>query len=135
MSSNPVAALIDRLPPAARPILRYALYGLAAGTAAVAFQAGIHALYRHGLVELAQLNRTSFLVGSLLLVVGTAAFSSWLLTRFCPEAGGGGIPRRDRRPRPGGARAPARGARRGTAAPEAGRIGHDEGTHEGETDG
>lgn len=93
MSSNPVAALVNRLPPAARPILRYALYGLAAGTAAVAFQTGIHALYRHGLVELAHLSRTSFLVGSLLLVVGTAAFSSWLLTRFCPEAGGGGIPR------------------------------------------
>jgi len=93
MSSNPVAAFFARLPPTARLILRTTLYGLAAGLAAVAFQTGIHVFYHHGLVELSHLGRPQFLVASLLLVVGTAAFSSWMLTRFCPEAGGGGIPR------------------------------------------
>ena len=93
MSSNPVAAFFARLPPTARLILRTTLYGLAAGLAAVAFQTGIHVFYHHGLVELAHLGRPQFLVASLVLVVGTAAFSSWLLARFCPEAGGGGIPR------------------------------------------
>ncbi len=93
MSSNPVAAFFARLPPTARLILRTTLYGLAAGLAAVAFQTGIHVFYHHGLVALAHLGRPQFLVASLVLVVGTAAFSSWLLARFCPEAGGGGIPR------------------------------------------
>lgn len=93
MRSNLAAALVNRLPPAARPVLRTALYGLAAGLAAVAFQAAIHFVYHHGLVTLAPLGWPRFLVGSLLLVVGTAAFSSWLLGRFCPEAAGGGIPR------------------------------------------
>ena len=82
-----------RLSPAARLILRTALYGLAAGGAAVLFQLGIHVFYAHGLVALAQQGTAVFLAGSLPLVVGTAAFSSWLLHRFCPEANGGGIPR------------------------------------------
>ena len=93
MSSNPVAAFFARLPPTARTILRTALYGLGAGLGAVAFQAGIHAFYHHGLVELSHLGWPQFLVGSLLLVVGTASVSSWLLNRYCPEAVGGGIPR------------------------------------------
>ncbi len=93
MRSNPVAGFFARLPSSARLILRTALYGLAAGLAAVAFQQGIHLFYHHGLVGLSHLGRLQFLVASLLLVVGTATFSSWLLARFCPEAAGGGIPR------------------------------------------
>jgi chloride channel protein, CIC family len=93
MNSNPVAAFFARLSPTARTILRTVLYGLAAGLSAVVFQSGIHFLYTHGIVHLARLPLPTFLVGSLLAVVGTAAFSSWLLNRLCPEAVGGGIPR------------------------------------------
>ncbi|MFT3831091.1 MAG: chloride channel protein [Opitutaceae bacterium] len=86
-------ALPVRLSPTTRLILRTALYGLTAGGAAVLFQLGIHVFYKHGLVALTQLGPGVFLAGSLPLVVGTAASSSWLLHRFCPEANGGGIPR------------------------------------------
>ncbi len=88
-----VAELIGRLPPAARPVVRTALYGLAAGFAAIVFRLGIHEVYDNGIRRLSELSLGRFLIGSLLLVMATAGFSAWLLNRFCPEAVGGGIPR------------------------------------------
>jgi CIC family chloride channel protein len=92
MSSNPAAALIDRLPSAARPVLRTVLYGLAAGLVAVVFHLGIHFLYANGIERLARLPLPTFLIGSFLVVGGTSALAGWLLGSFCREAAGSGIP-------------------------------------------
>jgi CIC family chloride channel protein len=52
----------------------------------------IHFIYLHGLEALTHRSRTTFLVGSFLIVAGSSAVSGWLLTRFCPDAAGSGIP-------------------------------------------
>ncbi len=66
--------------------------GLAAGVAAVLFHLAIHWLYQHGIEALTRQTPGHFLVGSFLLVAGTAAVAGGLLTRFCPAAAGSGIP-------------------------------------------
>jgi len=68
------------------------ILGLAAGLAAVLFHMAIHFIYQNGLEALTHRSRTTFLVGSFLIVAGTSAVSGWLLTRFCPDAAGSGIP-------------------------------------------
>jgi len=92
MNDLSAAALIGRLPPAARPVLRTLGYGLAAGLVAVAFHLGIHYLYANGIERLARASLPTFLLGSLLLVTGTSAVAGWLLGSFCREAAGSGIP-------------------------------------------
>ncbi len=92
MISQSVAALINRLPPAARPVLRTVLYGLAAGLVAVAFHLGIHFVYSNGIERLAAHSLPTFLIGSFLVVGGTSAVAGWLLGSFCREAAGSGIP-------------------------------------------
>ena len=68
------------------------LLGLAAGMAAVLFQMSITFVYRHGIDTLTHGSRNGFLLGSFLIVAGTSAAAGFLLTRFCPDAAGSGIP-------------------------------------------
>jgi CIC family chloride channel protein len=68
------------------------LYGLAAGLAAVAFQLAIKWVYNLTLLELSHRSLRTFLVGSFVVIIGTALVSGYLLTSFCPEAAGSGIP-------------------------------------------
>ncbi len=75
-----------------RPVVVTVILGLAAGLAAVLFHMAIHFIYQNGLEALTHRSRTTFLVGSFLIVAGTSAVSGWLLTRFCPDAAGSGIP-------------------------------------------
>lgn len=84
--------LIQRLPARVRPVVVTVILGLAAGLAAVLFHLAIYFIYQHGLEALTHRSRPAFLTGSFLIVAGTAAVSGWLLTRFCPEAAGSGIP-------------------------------------------
>src|SRR5688572_18966094 len=84
--------LIQHLPARVRPIVVTVILGVTAGLAAVLFHLAIHFVYRHGLEELMHRSRGVFLVGSFLLLAGTSALTGWLLTRFCPEAAGSGIP-------------------------------------------
>ncbi len=86
------ARLIQRLPPRARPWVVAVVLGLAAGLAAVLFHQAIHFVYSQGIERLARLPLPDFLVGSFLILTGTSAVSGWLLTRFCPDAAGSGIP-------------------------------------------
>lgn len=83
---------IQRLPVRARPVLLTCAYGLVAGVAAVAFQMTINWLYRAGLAHLARLDHATFLVGSLVVIVGSSLVVGWLLNAFCPAAAGSGIP-------------------------------------------
>jgi CIC family chloride channel protein len=82
----------QRLPTRGRPIVLTCVYGLAAGLAAVAFQAGMNTLYRVGIVRFSHASTTVYLVGSLFVILATSLTVGWLLSRYAPEASGSGIP-------------------------------------------
>lgn len=89
---NRIAQTLARLHPRSRVILQTCVYGLGAGLIAVLFQFAIHWVYQHGLVALSHKSAATFVWGSLGLMVGTSLVVGWLLTSFCPEAAGSGIP-------------------------------------------
>lgn len=60
--------------------------------AAVAFQLAIKCVYNFTLLELSHRSLRTFLVGSCVVIIGTAFVSGYLLSSFCPEAAGSGIP-------------------------------------------
>ena len=60
--------------------------------AAVAFQSGINLLSRLTLVNLSHQTRTTFVLGSLGVIVSTSLAVGYLLNTFCREASGSGIP-------------------------------------------
>src|SRR4051812_15824840 len=84
--------LLRKLPKQPQTVIVTTCYALAAGGSAVAFQLGITLLYHNGLVRLAHGTRLSFLAGSFLLVLTSSLGVGWLLSSFCPEAAGSGIP-------------------------------------------
>jgi len=86
------AALLQRLPARSRAILTACVYGLGAGVSAVAFQLGMNWFYNLGLVRLSHQSRTVFLIGSFILVIGSALCVGWLLNSYCRDAAGSGIP-------------------------------------------
>jgi CIC family chloride channel protein len=83
---------LARLPKNTRNILQTCLYGVAAGLAVVAFQLLINVLYNQTFVRLASQSRLVFLIGSFVVMVGTAIIAGILLNSYCPEAAGSGIP-------------------------------------------
>lgn len=85
-------SLLQRIPPRGRVVVQTCVFGLGAGVATVAFQVGINRLYRGTFVPLSAQPRTTFLVGSLAVIVGSALVVGWLLNSFCREARGSGIP-------------------------------------------
>jgi CIC family chloride channel protein len=87
-----IAYNFQKLPTRTRSIVATVLFGLGAGLIAVLFQKAINAIYRHGILALSHESTFDFLVGSFLLVAATSAFSGWLLTQFCGDAAGSGIP-------------------------------------------
>jgi CIC family chloride channel protein len=80
------------LPPQARNIATVVVFGLMAGLVAVLFHLAIHAIYEHGILALSHGTKTQFLIGSFLIVAGTSAIAGWMLTQFCRDAAGSGIP-------------------------------------------
>ena len=81
-----------RLPVKTRGIVQTVCFGLAAGLVAVAFHLSIHTIFEHGIQRLTRESTEVFLVGSFLIIAGTSAIAGWLLSAFCPEAAGSGIP-------------------------------------------
>jgi CIC family chloride channel protein len=65
---------------------------LGAGASAVFFQLGINWLYRLGLLGLSHQSTSTFLIGSLAIIVVSSLLMGWLLNSFCREAAGIGIP-------------------------------------------
>lgn len=86
------ALSLQNLPPQARSIAATSIYGIAAGVIAVLFHLVIHAIYENGIVALSHKDPISFLLGSFLIVAVSSGIAGWLLTRFCREAAGSGIP-------------------------------------------
>jgi CIC family chloride channel protein len=81
-----------KLAPNTRNILQTCLYGVVAGLAVVAFQLLINALYNATFGRLALQSHFIFLIGSFVVMVGTALIAGFLLNSFCKEAAGSGIP-------------------------------------------
>jgi len=86
------ANLLLRLPARVRPVVLTLILGLAAGLAAVLFHLTIHLIYSQGLERLSHQSLRNFLIGSFLIVAVTSGLSGWLLTRYCIDAAGSGIP-------------------------------------------
>lgn len=82
----------QRLPKQIREIIKACIYGLSAGLAAVAFQLVITWLSKLGLKSLSHLSFSQFALGSLAIIVLASLISGFLLSAFCPEAAGSGIP-------------------------------------------
>jgi CIC family chloride channel protein len=76
----------------ARTVLHSCAYGLGAGLSAVAFQLTISWLYGAGLLRLSQQSKLTFALGSLAVMVFSSLVVGILLTVFCPDAAGSGIP-------------------------------------------
>lgn len=87
-----LARYLQKLPGQTRAVGKTCLYGLAAGAATVAFQIGMNWLYRLGLVRLSHQSMTTFLIGSFAVIVTSSLLVGWLLSSFCREAAGSGIP-------------------------------------------
>jgi CIC family chloride channel protein len=87
-----IAGYLARLPRNTRNILQTCLYGIAGGLAVVAFQWLINLFYNATIVHLAAESHETFLIGSFAVVVGSAIAAGILLSSFCPEAAGSGIP-------------------------------------------
>ncbi|HRE80085.1 MAG TPA: chloride channel protein [Opitutaceae bacterium] len=93
MNLSRVQSWLAQATPGTRTLLRTVIYGLAAGASAVVFHMGVHFLYAHGIERLANNgSMATFLVGSFLIIAVTSGFSGWLLSSYCPEAAGSGIP-------------------------------------------
>jgi len=87
-----IASLTKRLPKRTQTILLTCIFGLAAGLAAVAFQQVINVIFEFAFLRIAHGSFTRFAVQSLAVVLCTSLLAGWLLTRFCREAAGSGIP-------------------------------------------
>ena len=91
MNSN-LKHVIRSLPTRSRNILSTCIYGVGAGGSAVAFQLGINWVYQNGIQRLSHESLAMFLFGSLAIMVGTSLTVGWLLSSFCREAAGSGVP-------------------------------------------
>ncbi len=87
-----VAERFQQIHGTARPILGTCLYGLAASLAAVAFQSAINWVYHYCYRVPAAGSLAHFGWISLGALVVSSLLAGWLLTCFCPEAAGSGIP-------------------------------------------
>jgi CIC family chloride channel protein len=75
-----------------RTLLHSCAYGLGAGLSAVAFQLTISFLYGAGLLRLSHQSKLTFALGSLAIMLVSSLVVGVLLTLFCPDAAGSGIP-------------------------------------------
>jgi CIC family chloride channel protein len=87
-----VTKYLDRIPRQGRAVLKTCAYGLAAGGVTVAFQLAMNWIYQAGLVQLSKQSLAVFAMGSLAIILGTSLVVGWLLTSYCPDAAGSGIP-------------------------------------------
>lgn len=86
------ARYIQQLPPNTRSIILTCVFGLSAGLIGVLFHLAIGFVFTRGLVAIQGMDPLHFMLGSLAIVLSTSLISGWLLSRFCKEAAGSGIP-------------------------------------------
>ncbi len=83
---------LQRLPERSRFVAAIVLYGLAASLVAVALQVAITWIFWASFVYPSQVSSRWFPWISLGVISGVSILSGWLLTKFCPDAAGSGIP-------------------------------------------
>lgn len=86
-----VRVLWQRVPTGTRRAMQIAFLGVCVGLISVAFHDAVEWLYLHTIVPFSKLSAPWFLVSSFASVVGASTLASWLIGRFAPTAGGGGI--------------------------------------------
>jgi CIC family chloride channel protein len=87
-----IAERFQRIHGQARPFLGTCLYGLVASFAAVAFEMAINWIYVRCYKIPAGGSLGHFAFISLVPIIVSSLLAGWLLTSFCPEAAGSGIP-------------------------------------------
>ena len=98
MLSKRLSEVLPKIPVTARPILLTTAYGLCGGAAAVIFEVAINLIYNGtflrfaGLVKAEKLSHAGFLGLTFVVLVVTSLIAGYLLSAFCPEAAGSGIP-------------------------------------------
>lgn len=92
MASPFLVQFFQKLPKQTRAVVQTSLYGLVAGAGAVLFQSSMTWLYNLGLVRLSRASATTFLVGSFAVIMAASLLVGWLLSAFCRDAAGSGIP-------------------------------------------
>lgn len=85
-------SFLRRMPARWRAVLTTCVYGIGAGTSAVAFQLGMNWFFQLGLARLSHQSLATFLIGSFVILMGSSLIVGWLLSSFCREAAGSGIP-------------------------------------------
>ncbi|MFT3782995.1 MAG: chloride channel protein [Nibricoccus sp.] len=79
------------MPPGTKRAFQLAIVGACVGLVSVGFHDAVEWLFDNGLKRAAALSVPLFLVASFASVVGASALASWLIHRFAPAAGGGGV--------------------------------------------
>ena len=92
MRTNSWLSRIRSLPPRSRDLLLTSAYGLVAGLVAVSFQLGTNRFYELAFTRLSRESLTTFAVASFCVVLMSSLGVGILLSVFCPEAAGSGIP-------------------------------------------
>jgi len=87
-----VASFLGGLPAQTRSIIATCIYGLFAGLGATLFLLTVNFLHEKTILRLAKGSFTEFALGSLALLLGVSLIVGWLLSSYCPEAAGSGIP-------------------------------------------
>jgi CIC family chloride channel protein len=87
-----LAQKFHRIHAKAQPVLSTCIYGLVSSFAAVAFQIAINWVYKWCYSVPSHGSLLHFACISLAAIVASSLLAGWLLTSFCPEAAGSGIP-------------------------------------------
>lgn len=89
--SKHLELLLSRLPSGTQRVLALVFVGVCVGLCAVAFHYSVDGLRHATIQRLVDLPVWAFLILSFVCVMGASLGASWMIRRFAPEAGGGGV--------------------------------------------
>ena len=87
-----LARYLRKLPKKTRSIVLTSLYGITAGIAAVAFHKSIQFVFGHTIEHFSTFSTRTFLIGSFCTIIGSSLIVGLLLSNYCKDAAGSGIP-------------------------------------------
>ena len=87
-----LARYLRKLPKKTRSIVLTSLYGITAGIAAVAFHKSIQFVFGHTIEHFSTFSTRTFLIGSFCTIISSSLIVGLLLSNYCKDAAGSGIP-------------------------------------------